>query len=81
MSRAKRTQARVIAVLDLPYAVQDALKLFREALPRTDFKIIQVDNEGFEAEIYLKAGDSLGVIQIRMSACPEASAAFINIVV
>ncbi len=52
----------------------------KEAARAMGFEVVQEDFEGFEAEVYVKKGNKLGVVQVRTSRCNEASLALINIV-
>ena len=69
-----------VTTIDIPYSVQDALPIYKEAVAEAGFKIHNIDNEGFEAEVYFEGGDDLGAIQIRRSTCPDASLVYVNIV-
>ena len=80
VSNVQKTKGRLIAAINAPYSVQDALKLYRDAVLDANFEIISVDNEGFEAEIYMARKDELGQIQVRMSQCEDASIVFVNLV-
>lgn len=72
-------QGRVIAALNVPYPVETAFVRYKEALEETDLEILQEDNEGFEAELYLKQGKELGSLQIRSSTCDEAVVVYLNL--
>ena len=78
--RTRQTKKRTLAMMNLPYSLSDAFLMFRDAVKQTDFKLIQQDNEGFEAEIFMRSPEALGVIQQRVSKCQKASVAFVNIV-
>lgn len=67
-------------VLSIRLGVQDALPLFKKAIADADFELAAEDNEGFEAELYLKQGKRLGAIQIRRTVCEDASVVFVNVV-
>ncbi len=72
-------QGRVIAALNAPYSVQEAYGRYKKALPRTEFDVLQEDNEGFEAELYLQSGKELGSMQIRSSTCEDAVIVYLNL--
>lgn len=74
------TKKRVSAALNNPRSVTESFEVFGRAARDAGFEIVGRDNEGFEAEVYVKKGRDLGAIQIRTSQCPEASVVFVNIV-
>lgn len=80
VSKVQVTKKRLIAALNVHHGVQDALRLYRDVARDAGYEIIQVDNEGFEAEIYMRRGDDLGAMQVRMSTCKDAVAVYINII-
>jgi hypothetical protein len=67
-------------VLSVPLSVQEALPPYRKAVAEAGFDVVSEDNEGFEAEVYLKRGKRLGAIQIRRTLCDDVSVVFVNIV-
>lgn len=69
-----------IAAINVPYSVAGALTRYRRAVGRAGFEELTVDNEGFEAEIYLRRKAQLAVVQIRTSTCADKSIAFVNLV-
>ena len=75
-----RTKERVTAALNNPRSVADSFDFYRKAVPETGFDLVGSDNEGFEAEVYMRRGKELGVVQIRTSTCDDATVVFINIV-
>lgn len=68
------------AVLSVPMSVQDALPPYRKAIDAAEFELVSEDNEGFEAELYMKQGKRLGAIQIRRTLCDDVSIVFVNVV-
>jgi hypothetical protein len=71
---------RLNAALNVPFGVQDALPRYRTAATGAGFELIQEDNEGFEAELYLRKGNDLMQVQIRGSQCRDAVRVFVTIV-
>ncbi len=69
-----------IASFSVPYPVPEAFDRFKGAARDMGYDVVQEDFEGFEAEVYVKKGNELGVVQVRTSRCNEASLALINIV-
>ena len=69
-----------IASFNVPYSVEEGFDRMKEAASAMGFEVVQEDFEGFEAEVYVKKGNKLGVVQVRTSRCNEASLALINIV-
>lgn len=78
--RAQRERGGFLASLNVDLGVQDALERFQMIVREQDYEIIQQDNEGFEAEIYIRGPGQLGAIQIRTSQCDTKSVVFVNIV-
>jgi len=79
VSRTEVEQGRLIASLSVPYSVNDAFPRFKEAIGETTFEVLQEDNEGFEAELYLRDGKRLGSLQIRSSTCSDVTIAYLNL--
>lgn len=70
----------VTGVLNIRMSVQEALPIYKKAIARAGFELVGEDNEGFEAELYLKRGKQLGSLQIRTSVCTDAAVVFVNVV-
>ena len=70
---------RLIATLNVSRDVQGALTGYRSAVRNAGYKVLQEDNEGFEAELYLQRGEELAVLQIRSSACEDKVLVLINL--
>ena len=79
VARTELQQGRVIAALNVPYGVGDSFGLYKKALKQTDLHVLQEDNEGFEAELYLQSGKELGSLQIRSSTCDDAVVVYLNL--
>lgn len=79
VSRTEIEQGRLIASLSVPFSVNDAFPRFKEAIAETTFEVLQEDNEGFEAELYLRDGKELGSLQIRSSTCEDVTIAYLNL--
>lgn len=80
VASAGRRKGGVTGVLNLRMSVQDALPLYKKATARAGFELVGLDNEGFEAELYLRRGKQLGSLQIRTSVCEDAAVVFVNVV-
>lgn len=80
VSNVRNVKKRLTAALNVPHGVQEAFDLYTDAAKQAGYKIIQRDNEGFEAEIYMRRGDDLGAIQVRMSTCTDAVAVYLNVI-
>ena len=78
--RAERERGGFLAMIGVPLGVQDALGFYRRAVRSARYEVIQADNEGFEAELYLRKGKFLAAIQIRTSKCDDESVVFVNVV-
>ena len=79
VSRTEVEEGRLIASLSVPFSVNDAFPRFKEAISQTTFEVLQEDNEGFEAELYLRDGRELGSLQIRSSKCDDVTIAYLNL--
>lgn len=80
ISLAQKVQGGFVTTIDIPFSVQDALPVYKKAVADAGFEIRNVDNEGFEAEVYFEGGKEIGALQIRRSTCPDASLVYVNIV-
>ncbi|MDQ3963943.1 MAG: hypothetical protein M3277_08560 [Actinomycetota bacterium] len=78
--RAQAERGGYLAMINIDRSVQDALETYHSIVTDHGFEIIQEDNEGFEAEIYLRRAQHLAAIQIRTSQCDDASVIFVNLV-
>ena len=79
VSRTEVEEGRLIASLSVPYSVNEAFPRFKAAVSETSFEVLQEDNEGFEAELYLRDGKRLGSLQIRSSTCSNVTIAYLNL--
>ena len=70
---------RVVATLNVKGSVQETFRAYKATIPDSPFELLQIDNEGFEAEIYLQQGNDFAVIQIRASRCDDASLVILNL--
>jgi hypothetical protein len=70
---------RLIATLNVSRSVEDALIAYRSAVKAEGYEVLQEDNEGFEAELYLQRGEELAVLQIRSSACKDKVLVLLNL--
>ena len=77
---AKSTAERggFLSAVNVPLSVAEAFAFYRKAVTEAGYEAISIDNEGFEAELYLRRKDHLGAIQIRTSTCADRSIVFIN---
>ena len=80
VASAARRKGGVTGVLTIRMSVQDGLPLYRRAAGDAGFEIVGEDNEGFEAELYIRRRKQLGQVQIRTSVCRDASVVFVNVV-
>lgn len=80
LTSVQRRREGLTAVLNVPLSVGEALALYTRASRDAGFKILSRENEGFEAEVYLRRGRNLGAVQIRTSLCSDASIVFVSIV-
>ena len=80
ISLSQKVSGGFVTTIDIPFSVQDAVPVYKAAVAKAGFKLHNIDNEGFEAELYFGGGDQLGAIQIRRSTCPDASLVYVNLV-
>jgi len=72
-------EGRLLAALNVRLSVDDSFTAYRKALEETDLEILQEDNEGFEAELYVGDGKELGSLVIRRSVCDDAVVVYLNL--
>lgn len=70
-----------ITAVNVPLSVQEAFEFYKKAVKEAGYESISVDNEGFEAELYLRRNKRLAAIQIRTSKCEDRSIVFVNEIV
>lgn len=78
--RVSKRKGGIVASINVPYSVARGFELYKEAAQEAGFRLAGEENEGFEAEIYLRAPGRLASIQIRRSVCADASIVFVSIV-
>jgi hypothetical protein len=78
--RVQKRQGGIVAAINVALGVTPAWERYKEASKSAGFKLVGEDNEGFEAEIYLRNPEELGAVQIRTSNCDDSSIAFVSIV-
>lgn len=80
VTQARKTPKRLVAAINNPHSVNASFDQYKQTVKEAGYAIVGQDNEGFEAELYLRRGAFLGAIQIRTSRCPEATVVFVNLV-
>ena len=80
VASAGRRKGGITGVLNLRMSVQDAFPIYKKAIAKAGFELVGEENEGFEAELYLRKGKQLGSLQIRTSVCEDAAVVFVNVV-
>ena len=78
--RAARSKQSTELGLNVPLSVRQAVKDYRDAAAAMGYRVINEDNEGFEAELYLDRSEDLAVMRIRSSACDDATVFYMSIV-
>lgn len=81
VSNAQAERGGFIAAINVKLSVGEALAFYRAAIKEAGYEVINIDNEGFEAEMYLRRKNKLAAIQIRTSTCDDRSIVFINEIV
>ena len=76
--RTQTRDGRSVVGLSVPHGVNEAFDYYRRAAKQAGYDVLQMDNEGFEAEIYLKAKRDLAAVTIRSSVCEEAVVVYLN---
>ena len=80
VTQTEKRRGRLIAVLTLPGTIQSVLGEYRNLVNESGFDVLQEDNEGFEAELYLQRGrGDLAVVQIRETGCTETMLVLLNL--
>ena len=81
ISNAQAERGGFIAAINVPLGVTPAFDYYGDAVEDGGYEVIQTDNEGFEAELYLRKGKHLAAVQIRTSTCDDRSIVFVNQIV
>ena len=81
ISNATAERGGFLTAINVPLDVQGSFDFYRDAVKQAGYEMIQSDNEGFEAELYLRKGKRLAAIQIRQSKCSDRTIAFVNEIV
>jgi hypothetical protein len=80
VAKSIESKKRLTVAMNNPRSVQESFPLYKQAVKEAGFELVGEDNEGFEAELYMRRGSKLGQIQIRMSPCPDATGVYLIIV-
>ena len=72
-------QGRLLAAMNVRMTVNESFEAYKKAIGEAGLEILQEDNEGFEAELYVKAGKELGSVVIRRSLCEDAVVVYLNL--
>lgn len=72
-------RGRLLAAINVRLSVDDSFEAYRKASKEAGLEILQEDNEGFEAELYVGAGKELGSVVIRRSLCEDAVVVYLNL--
>jgi hypothetical protein len=79
-TQTEKRRGRLVAVLIMDGTIQSVLDAYRELVKGSDFDVLQEDNEGFEAELYLQKGrGDLAVVQIRETGCENQTLVLLNL--
>ena len=80
VTSASKEKGRLVLALNLPYSVVEVMTRYRKIVVDAGYDLVSVDNEVFEAEVFFERGPRVGAVQIRRSACDDASVAFVSVV-
>lgn len=72
-------EGRLLVALNVRLSVDASFTAYKKALGEAELEILQEDNEGFEAELYVAAGKELGSLVIRRSVCDDAVVVYLNL--
>ena len=78
ISNAQPERGGYVTAVNVKLGVTEALRFYKAAIKEQGYELINVDNEGFEAEVYFRSDRRLAAIQIRTSTCDDRSIVFIN---
>lgn len=78
ISNAQAERGGFIAAINVKLSVAEAVAFYKKAIKEAGYEVISIDNEGFEAEMYLRLKKKVAAIQIRTSTCDDRSIVFIN---
>jgi hypothetical protein len=78
ISNAQTERGGYITAVNVKLSVGEALEFYEKAVKENGYDLINLDNEGFEAEVFFRSKESLASIQIRTSTCDDRSIVFIN---
>lgn len=78
IAKAEAERGGFITAINVPLSVGQAFDFYKRAVEEGGYEVIQTDNEGFEAELYLRHGKRLAAIQVRTSTCEDRSIVFVN---
>lgn len=81
VSNAQKERGGFLTAINVKLSVAEAFDYYKAAAKDGGYETINVDNEGFEAEMYLRRKNKLAAIQIRTSTCDDRSIVFINEIV
>lgn len=74
-------RGRLLAAMNVRMTVDQSFAIYKDALAEAGLEILQEDNEGFEAELYVGDGKELGSVVIRRSLCEDAVVVYLNLAV
>lgn len=80
VTRTEKRKGRLVVVMTVPGTIQSVLDEYRSLTRGSGFDLLQEDNEGFEAELYLQKGrGDLAVVQIRETGCADKILVLLNL--
>jgi hypothetical protein len=69
----ERQRGFISADVNVAMSVRDTFDALKRRVRGSDLRILQLDFEGFEAELYITLGNRAGVLQITRSQCSGTS--------
>ena len=80
VTQTEKRKGRLVVVMTIPGTIQSVLDEYRSMVDESGFDLLQEDNEGFEAELYLQKGrGDLAVVQIRETGCTDKVLVLLNL--
>ncbi len=79
VQRVSSTRGFNIAIVALDGSVEEVFESYKRVAPKVGLEVVDEDFEGFEAELYVRRANALGLIQIRQTGCEGTLLAYLNL--
>lgn len=74
-----RVKRAVSAVVILDHSVKSGYEAYLQQVGGASYEVIGSDFEGFEAEVYLKKGEGVSLVQLRRTNCDAVTLAYLRL--